>query len=79
MAAAKAGEEPVAREYAVTWEIEVLAGTPREAAELARAAQLDPETTATVFAVAALADRAAQEAETIDLAEEEADEGAAPA
>ena len=35
--------------YRVTWEIDIEAGSPREAAELARACQVRPGTTAVVF------------------------------
>jgi hypothetical protein len=38
-------------EHVVRWEITVEADTPREAAEKARASQLRPDTTATVFDV----------------------------
>lgn len=37
--------------YRVTWEIDIDAETPREAAEIARAYQLNPNSTATVFDV----------------------------
>jgi hypothetical protein len=39
------------REYRVTWVIDVHADNPRDAAEQARAAQVRPGTTATVFQV----------------------------
>jgi hypothetical protein len=39
-------------EYRVTWEIDVEADSPRQAAEKARAAQVRPGTIATVFTVA---------------------------
>lgn len=39
------------REYRVTWEIDVTAPDPETAALLARAAQVRPGTTATVFTV----------------------------
>ena len=35
--------------YRVTWEIDIEADSPREAAELARACQVRPGTTAVVF------------------------------
>lgn len=38
-------------DYLVSWEIEVKAENPVEAAKLARAAQTQPNTTATVFQV----------------------------
>lgn len=41
----------VARTYLVTWEIDIEADSPREAAEKALRIQRDPESIATVFAV----------------------------
>jgi len=38
-------------DYFVSWEIEIKAESPLEAAKLARAAQLEPRTRATVFQV----------------------------
>lgn len=38
-------------EYRVTWEIDVTANSPREAAEQALTIQRDPDSTATVFEV----------------------------
>jgi hypothetical protein len=38
-------------EYNVVWRIDIEAGTPVQAAKLARAIQLDPESTATVFQI----------------------------
>jgi hypothetical protein len=37
--------------YAVTWDIEIDADSPEEAARLAREMQTDPTTTATIFDV----------------------------
>jgi hypothetical protein len=38
-------------EFRVIWEIEIEAGSPEDAAQQARAAQLRPESSATVFGV----------------------------
>jgi len=53
--------------YKVTWEMELDATSPREAAELALEVQRDPHGTATVFNVVDVYDMHAWE-ETIDLA-----------
>ena len=53
------------RSYFVSWEIEVDAETPQEAAQFARYLQDDPNTTATVFRVW---DEAGNET-TVDTAE----------
>ena len=37
--------------YRVVWEIDVSAGSPREAAEKAREIMMDPDSSATVFSV----------------------------
>ncbi|KKU08892.1 MAG: hypothetical protein UX12_C0028G0009 [Candidatus Collierbacteria bacterium GW2011_GWC1_45_47] len=60
--------------YKVTWEMELGATSPREAAELALEIQRDPLSSATVFTVVDTYDMQAWE-ETIDLkeAEEEKD------
>ena len=42
--------------YRVTWEIDLEANSPREAAEQAQEIQRDPNSIATVFAVSAWAD-----------------------
>jgi hypothetical protein len=50
------------KEYRVKWEIDVIAGSMREAAERAREIQLDHDSTAVVFEV-----REMGKVETIDL------------
>ena len=50
------------KEYRVKWEIDVIAGSMKEAAERAREIQLDPDSTAVVFEV-----REMGKVETIDL------------
>jgi len=57
--------------YLVTWEINVDARTPREAAEKAQAMQRDPDTTATVFLV--IGPKLSDQQVTVDLSED--DEG----
>ena len=62
--------------YKVTWEIELDATSPREAAELALEIQRDPFSTATVFTVFTVVDVYDMRAweETIDLEEAEEEE-----
>ena len=57
--------------YHVTWEIDVDAGTPVEAAEMARHYQIKPGTTATVFDV--LEHDSSDEPKRIDLTAMEED------
>lgn len=59
--------------YRVTWEIDVEADDPREAAEVARASQADKDTTATVFSVLDI--HGTGQLRTIDLAEPPAPPG----
>lgn len=54
--------------YRVTWVIDIEADTPRDAAHAALAIQRNPNSTATVFDVS---DDAGDDAERIDLLEEE--------
>lgn len=49
--------------YCVTWEIDIDADTPEEAAKLAQEIQQDPDSTATVFLV-----RAGRRQYSVDLA-----------
>jgi hypothetical protein len=58
-------------QYLVTWEINIDATSPREAAELALQMQRDPNNTATVFQV--WTEEADMEPDTIDLSEPEED------
>ena len=53
--------------YRVIWEIDIEAGSARQAAQRALEIQRNPESIATVFAVC----NAAGNAETVDLEEEE--------
>lgn len=39
------------KEYTVTWNIDIVADSPEEAAKIARVIQLDPESTAEYFEV----------------------------
>lgn len=55
------------KEYLVTWEVNVWADSPRDAAERARAMQTVPKTTAVAFTVA---DIESDELTEIDLLEE---------
>jgi hypothetical protein len=62
-------------EYRVTWEIDIEADSPREAAWQAREYQLDPDTGACVFEVAERADDGSYGTATlIDLAPAGADD-----
>lgn len=54
--------------YRVTWEIDIDAGSPREAAELCLALHRDPDSTATFFMV----EDDDGNKTTVDLQEEEA-------
>ena len=56
--------------YYVTWDIDVDANSPKEAAEVAQATQRDPVTMATVFQVMDETGKTI----TIDMEEEEANE-----
>ena len=52
------------RSYTVTWEIDIEAGTPAEAARIAKQVQADPGSSANVFDVRLLG---TDESEMIDL------------
>jgi hypothetical protein len=53
--------------YRVVWEIDIDAANAREAAELARAAQVDPDSIATSFDVTAVDDKGSPNGETVTV------------
>jgi len=54
-------------EYVVTWQVEVEADSHREAAELAKEIQLDPDSTATFFVVISAVDMGRGTRQIIDV------------
>lgn len=71
--AVKCFVQPETKRYRVEWAIDIEAKTPREAAEIARKIQLDPDSLATVFDVTE--HDTAGDAARVDLLESEEENG----